>query len=392
MQEDRFRRQVNRIGRRLRLGIVGGGEGSVIGGTHRFAARLDGRYDIVAGAFDIDPEKGRDFARELLIEPERAYGSYQELIEGEKVRPDRVDLVSILTPNHSHFEIAAAFVEAGFDILCEKPLTTSTADALALAAKAEKSGALVAVMYGYSGYPMIRQARAMVRAGEIGAVRAIETEYAFGNPVTMTETPGGHWRTTPGISGPSAVLGMIGTHAIHLGTFITDLTLEEMAADLSSFVPGRKLEDNAHLMLRYSKGARGAMWLSYVAAGAEQGFGIRIFGDKAGLEWHQENPNHLALLLPGQARRILTRGSAENIPEVKDGMRVATGHPEGFIEAFATIYGDVADALTEKIAGGDPSSVEFPGIQAGIEGVRFVDAAVESHGLGGQWVNARVPA
>ena len=387
MQEDGFRRQAARIGRRLRLGFVGGGEGSIIGGTHRFGARLDGRYDLVAGAFDIDPERGRRFAGELLVAPDRAYATYQDMIEGERGRPDRVDLVGILTPNHSHFEIASAFVEAGFDILCEKPLTTATEDALALAAKAGKSDSLVAVMYGYSGYPMIRQARAMVRAGAIGTVRAIESEFAFGNPVTMTEAPGGHWRTTPGISGPSAVLGMIGTHALHLGTFITGLTLEEISADLSSFVPGRQLEDNAHLMLRYSGGARGAMWLSYVAAGVEQGLSIRIFGEKGGLEWHQEDPNRLIHLLPGQARRIITRGSGENIPEVRDGMRVATGHPEGFIEAFATVYSDIADALTEKIAGGDPSTVAFPDIRAGIEGVRFVDAAVESHGLGGQWVS-----
>lgn len=384
MVENMLQKQVEQLGRRLRLGIVGGGEGSVIGSAHRLGARLDGRYDIVAGAFDIDPERGRWFARTLFVAPDRAYATYRDMIDGERARPDRVDLVSILTPNSTHFEITSAFVEAGFDVLCEKPLTTGTADAVTLARQVERRGTILAVMYGYAGYPMVRQARAMVASGEIGSIRLIESEFAPGNPATMRETA--HWRTMPQVSGPSAVCCMLGTHALHLGTFITGLTAQEVAADLTTFVPGRKLDDNAHLMLRYSGGARGAMWLSYVAAGREQGLSIRIFGDRGGLEWHQEDPNRLIHLIPGRGRRIITRGSEENAPPIRESIRVAPGHPEGFIEAFATIYSDVADGLTARLTGGDPTAFGWPSVEDGVIGVLFTDAAVESSRQGGQWV------
>ena len=387
-----FRRQMEQLGRRLRLGYVGGGEGSVIGATHRFGARLDGRYDIVAGAFDIEPARGRDFARGLFLDPARVYDGYGDLIRAEKARPDPVDLVGVLTPNHSHFEIARALIDAGFNVLCEKPMTTSTRDAVELADLARARGVILAVMYGYSGYPMARQARGMVAAGEIGRVRLIECEFASGNPATMSETAGGHWRTTPGIAGPAAVLGMTGTHAVHMTTFVSGLALEALSADLQTFVPGRKLEDNAHLLLRFAGGARGCIWNSYTAAGQEHGLRIRVFGETGGLEWDQEDANRLIHRVPGQGARVLTRGSGETLPEVRETLRVAIGHPEGFIEAFGNIYCDVADAITLKLTGADPSQIAYPGIDDGVAGVLFVDAAVESHRRGGAWVRTDSPA
>jgi predicted dehydrogenase len=376
--------------RRLRLGIIGGGEGSVIGRTHRAAALIDGRYDIVAGAFDIDPERGQRFARSLFVPEDRIYPDHRALIDGEAARNDGVDLVAVLTPNTTHYEIARDLVNAGQNVLCEKPLTTATKEAIELVRLSEERDLIFAVNYGYSGYPMVRHAKAMVAAGELGKIRVVQTEFAFGNPTTMTEDTTGHWRTKSTGAGPSAVVGMTGTHAIHLASFIIGSELAELSSDFTTFVPGRELEDNANINLRFEDGARGSLWASYVAAGANHGLRIRIHGEKAGLEWNQENPNDLAVMYPGGDKRILTRGNSQLHPAAKRATRIVTGQPEGFLEAVANIYTDVADVIDSRIQGfaPDPLALAYPNIRDGARGVRFVDAAVESAQRNGAWTSA----
>ncbi len=365
--------------RRLRIGIVGGGSGSAVGRTHRLALRLSERYDLVAGAFDIDPQRGRAYAEEHFVPADRIYANVDELIAKEKARQDPVDIVSVLTPNNTHFEIAKKLVSAGFNVLCEKPMTTRREDADELVRLVQKNNTVFGVMYGYSGYPMISQARAMVQAGEIGRVRVINSEFAFGLPVNMTEDPKGHWRTKKGISGESAVVGMIGTHALYLATHISGLALKEVSADFQSFVPGRDLEDNAHMMLRFSDGATGMMWNSYIAAGVTNGLRIRFFGDEGGLEWDHDLPNQLTFFRLGRPREVITQAS-----------RVSNASaPEGFVECFAAIYRGVADAIEARISGGAPvSRGHHPDVTDGASGVRFVLASVESARRNGAWVSA----
>jgi predicted dehydrogenase len=364
--------------RRLRVGIVGGGELSAVGRTHRLAQRVSERFELCAGAFDVDAERGRRYAAAQFVPPDRVYADVAELIARERNRDDRVDLVCVLTPNNTHFEIARALVQAGFHVLCEKPMTTSVAEADELVRLVEERKLVFGVMYGYSGYPMIAQAREMVQSGAIGRVRTIQSEFAFGLPVNLREDPKGHWRTKKGVAGESAVVGMIGTHVVYLATLISGLRVEEVAADFRSYVEGRQLEDNAHVMIRFSDGATGMMWNSYIAAGMDNGLKLRFFGESGGLEWDHERPNQLTLYQPGEARRIITQTS-----------RVSNAAaPEGFVECFAAIYRQLADAIDVKLGRRDgPAS--YPSVADGADGVRFVAASVESARRNSAWVAPR---
>ena len=383
---------VQTLGRRLGLGIVGGGIGSFIGETHRMAAQISGRFDLVAGAFDIDPERGKELGRERLLSPERVYDTYLEMAEREAAREDRVDVVSIMTPNNTHHEIARAFIDRGFHVICEKPMTTTLADALDLVQAVGVSGTEFGVMHGYTGYPMVRQARAMVEQGELGALRLLQLEFAIGLPGTLVEDPSGHWRTRREFAGPSSVLPMIGTHARHLASYVSGLDLVELAAELTTYVPGRELDDNAHLLLRFADGVRGTMWLSYVAAGYHNNVRIRVFGELGGLEWQHEYPNHLTHFLPGAARRTLSRGEDGLSPAAGRATRIAIGMSEGFIESFSTIYSDIAEVVFARLGNRepDPLALTVPGVEDGALGVKFVEAAIESNARNGAWVDAQL--
>jgi predicted dehydrogenase len=380
-----------RINRRLRLAMVGGGEGAYIGGIHRYASRLDDQYELVAGAFDISAEKGRAFAGSVGVASDRAYGSYLELIEGERTRADKADIVSICTPNHTHFPIAKALIEAGFDIICEKPMTTTVEDAVSLHQLARSSGRFVGVTYTYSGYPLVHEARALVAQGVIGTVRMVQVEYPLEWMATAIEATGNaqaEWRTDPKRSGRGGSIGDIGTHAYHLAAFVSGLKLDALCADLATFVPGRSLDDNAHVMLRYEGGARGLLWSSQVAIGHSNGLRLRITGDKGSLAWAQEQPNELLHTPLGGAPATIKRGR----DNVSDAARVRTrtppGHPEGYIEAFANLYGGFAEAIRARSDDRQvgPLGRDIPVAYDGLKGVAFVDAVVDSFERGSVWV------
>jgi predicted dehydrogenase len=380
------------LGRRLRLGMVGGGATSLIGDSHRIASRMDDRYELAAGAFDIDPQRGRRFAAELGVAPERTYDTYQDMLGGEAARDDRCDLVAVCTPNSTHFEIAHAFVEHGFNVVCEKPLTTNLADAVALVNAVQARGLVFAVMYGYTGFPLVREARAMVAAGELGEIRVVHTEFAHGGYTVATATGDAPptWRLDPTIQGPSFALGDIGTHALFLATYIIDQQASEVAADLHSFVPGRRLEDNAHVMLRFDGGAKGMLWASGVAAGLIHGHRIRVFGDKAGLEWHQSRPDEL-LLLPHAGRPTVIEQDTRGLsPLSLHRQRVGAGHANGYFESWANIYSDIADVIAARLTGRQPDKLaqQFPTVLDGARGVKFIEAAMTSAARGGTWVSA----
>jgi predicted dehydrogenase len=381
--------------RKLRLAMVGGGPGSNIGDTHRRAASFDGRYTLLAGVFASDPARSRAFAESLEIAPERRYGSWEEMAEREGVRKDGVEVVAIMTPNASHHPIAKAFLERGIDVICDKPLTTGLDDALDLLRLARRTGLVFAVTYNYTGYPMVRQAREMIRSGELGAIRLVQVEHASGWAATLLEASGhkqATWRTNPSIAGKSAVVGDIGTHAHHLARFVTGLEVTELSAELSTVVPGRKSDDNAHVKLRFTNGARGLMWVSMAATGNLHGQRIRVFGEKASLEWIQEQPEQLHLRPLDGPHRVLSRGCGYLSAAAQRATRLWPGHPEGFLEAFANLYAGAADAVLARRddAPLDRSALSFPTVEDGVLGVKFVEAAVESSRRDGAWVDATV--
>lgn len=375
---------------RLRLGMVGGGQGAFIGAVHRMAARLDDRWVLVAGALSSDPARARASALELGIAEDRAYASYQAMLAAEAGRSDRIDAVAIVTPNHMHYPVARAALEAGFDVICDKPLTATVAEAEALADLVAESGRLFAVTYNYTGYPMVRQARAMVAAGAIGDIRVVQVEYPqawLTEPIERTGQKQADWRTDPARSGAGGCVGDIGTHAYDLARFVTGLEAEAVLAELTTFVPGRRLDDNVGVLIRYWGGARGMLWASQVAPGNENGLRLRVYGSRGGLEWSQEDPNYLWFTPLGEPKRRITRGGDGAGPEAARVTRVPFGHPEGYIEGFATIYREIADALDARAAGRavDPAVV-FPGVGDGLAGMRFVAATVKSASAGGVWV------
>ena len=377
--------------RRLRLGMVGGGPGAFIGAVHRIAARLDDRFELVAAALSSNPERSRAAARDLHIAPERAYGSFSEMAAAEAKRPDRIDAVSIVTPNHVHFAPAKEFLEAGIHVICDKPLTTTVEDALALAEIVRRSGLIFGLTHNYTGYPLVRQAREMIKVGEIGRIRVVQVEYAQDWLTTAVEQTGQKqavWRTDPAQSGPAGSLGDIGTHAYNLACFVTGLRCDQLAAEASIFVPGRRLDDNVQMLLRFDGGARGMLWASQVATGNENNLRLRVYGEKAGIEWGQENPNYLRFTPYGKPPVTISRAGAGATDSAKHASRIPSGHPEGYLEAFAQLYTDLAEQIAARNAGRAPapSSLLVPGVGEGVAGVQFISGVLESSRQNSAWV------
>ncbi|PYB72998.1 Gfo/Idh/MocA family protein [Rhizobium wuzhouense] len=375
---------------KIRLGMVGGGQGAFIGAVHRMAARLDDHYDLVAGALSSTAEKSLASGRDLGLDPERCYGSFQEMADKESARPDGIEAVSIVTPNHVHFAAAKAFLEKGIHVICDKPLTSNLEDAKALKAVADKAKALFILTHNYTGYPMVRHARELVRSGELGDIRLVQMEYPqdwLAEPVEQTGSKQAAWRTDPAQSGVGGSTGDIGTHAYNLGSFISGLELDELAADVHTFVEGRRLDDNAHVMLRFKGGAKGMLWCSQVATGNENGLKVRIYGTKAGIEWTQADPNYLWFTRLGEPKQLITRGGAGANSAAARVTRIPSGHPEGYLEAFATIYSEAAAAIQAARTGAavDPAVV-YPTVDDGVKGVAFVTACIESGKKNGGWV------
>ena len=375
---------------KIRLGMVGGGSGAFIGGVHRMAARIDDHFELVAGALSSTAEKSLASSRELGLDPERCYGSFEEMAEKEAARPDGIEAVSIVTPNNLHYPAAKAFLQRGIHVICDKPLTSNLEDAKKLKEVADKSKALFVLTHNYTGYPMVRQAREMVAAGQLGAIRVVQAEYAqdwLTEAVEQTGAKQAVWRTDPKQAGAGGSTGDIGTHAYNLACFVSGLRLDSLAADLDSFVEGRRVDDNAHVMLRFEGGAKGMLWCSQVAPGNENGLRLRVYGTKGGLEWAQENPNHLWFTPFGEAKRLITRNGAGAGASAARVSRIPAGHPEGYLEAFATIYSEAALAISASKSGKavDPAVV-YPTIDDGVKGVAFVEACVASSKGNGAWV------
>jgi predicted dehydrogenase len=378
------------MSRRLRLGMVGGGRGAFIGAVHRIAARLDDRYELVAGVFSADAQRSRDSGADLLLDPQRSYASVDEMVRAESARADRIDVAAIVTPNHLHHSGAKKFLDAGYHVICDKPMTTTVADATDLVTTAERARRVLAVTYNYSGYPLVRQAKEMIAAGELGELRLVQVEYAQDWLTTLLEAEGqkqARWRTDPQQAGAAQAVGDIGTHAFHLAEFVSGIHVSQLAADLSSHVAGRKLDDNAQMLLRFANGARGSLWCSQIAPGNENGLRLRIYGAKGGLEWSQEEPNHLRHAPYGQQPRIIARGGPGATPLAASAARIPAGHPEGYLEAFAQVYRDIAELIAAYDAGTSPQAgaLLVPTAKDGLRGVQFIHAAVESSRANAAW-------
>ena len=372
---------------RIRLGMVGGGNDAFIGGVHRFASRLDDRYELVAGALSSTPQKARASGAVLGLDPARTYDDFKAMAIREARLEDGIEAVAIVTPNHVHYAAAREFLKRGIHVICDKPLTSTLPEARKLVKAAERSSALFVLTHNYTGYPLIRQAREIITNGELGDIRVVNVEYAQDWLTQDDDSKQAAWRTDPAQSGLGGATGDIGTHAFNLAGFVTGLKLERLAADLQSFVSGRALDDNGHVMLRYAGGARGLLWCSQVAPGNENGLRLRVYGEKGGLEWAQENPNQLWFTPFGEPKRLLTRGGAGTGPAAGRMCRIPPGHPEGYLEGFANIYSEAAIAIeAHRTSAPVPPEVQFPTLQDGLEGVQFVDACVRSSKRDGAWV------
>jgi predicted dehydrogenase len=376
---------------RIRLGMVGGGAGAFIGGVHRMASRLDNRFELVAGALSSSPEKAQASGRELGLAEDRTYSSYKEMAIREARLKNGIEAVAIVTPNHVHYDAAKEFLRRGIHVICDKPLTSTLADAKKLKKVADESGALFVLTHNYTGYPMVRQAREMIANGELGDLRVVQVEYAqdwLTEAVEETGAKGAIWRTDPAQSGIGGATGDIGTHAFNLASFVTGLTLDSLAADLDSFVSGRRLDDNAHVMLRFAGGAKGILWCSQVAPGNENALRLRVYGTKGGIEWAQEDPNRLWFTPFGEQKRLITRGGSGVGDAATRVTRVPGGHPEGYLEAFATIYVEAANAIQAKRDNSKlDGAVIYPTVDDGVKGVAFIDACVRSSNKNGGWVS-----
>lgn len=378
----------------VRLGMVGGGQGAFIGAVHRIAARLDGHYELVAGALSSDPNRAAASAVELGLDPSRSYGSFEEMAAAEAARPDGIEAVSIVTPNYVHYPAAKAFLEAGIHVICDKPMTAALADAEQLVELVDKSGKLFVLTHNYTGYPMIRQARSMIADGALGDIRVVQVEYAqdwLAEPIEATGQKQAEWRTDPARSGAGGCVGDIGTHAWNIATFVTGLETESLSADLDAFVPGRKLDDNVQVMLRF-KGersappAKGMLWASQVAPGNENGLRLRVYGANGGLEWAQMDPNYLWFTPLGEPKQLITRGGAGANDAANAVTRVPSGHPEGYLEGFATIYTEAAKLIRAARSGTTPDQKSLlPGARDGLGGMRFIEACVNSSRDNGAW-------
>ncbi|SFD83255.1 Gfo/Idh/MocA family protein [Roseivivax sediminis] len=369
----------------IRLGMVGGGADAFIGAVHRIASRLDGHYTLLAGALSSTPEKARASAEALGLP--RSYDSFEAMAEAEAARDDGIEAVAIVTPNHVHAPAAKAFLKRGIHVICDKPLTSTVDDAEDLAKTAEASGALFVLTHNYTGYPVVRQARQMVADGALGTLRLVQVEYAQDWMTGPAEGKQAEWRVDPARSGGGGSIGDIGTHAYNLACFVSGLTLEALAADLHAFGAGRTLDDNAHVMLRWKGGAKGMLWCSQVAPGNENALKLRIYGDRGGLEWVQEEPNHLWYTPFGEPKRLLTRNGAGATEANTSLCRVPGGHPEGYLEAFANIYTEAARAIHARRLGQDvPGDLAYPTIHDGLDGMRFIDACLRSAQGDSAWV------
>ncbi len=376
-------------GRRIRLGMVGGGEGAFIGAVHRIAARLDDHYELVAGALSATADKAARSAAQLGLDPARSYSDFAAMAQGEANRPDGIEAVAIVTPNHMHAPAATAFLDAGIHVICDKPLTTTLDEARALRDKAERSGLVFALTHNYTGYPVIRQARAMVANGDLGEIRVVQVEYAqdwLAEKIEDTGHKQAEWRSDPARSGAGGCIGDIGTHAFNLADFVTGLDVAELCAELTTFVPGRRLDDNTQVMLRYRGGARGLLWASQVATGNENEIRLRVYGTKGGIEWTQRDCNQMIWSPLGQNRQTVTRNGAGADAANKRMSRVPGGHPEGYLEGFANIYAEAAAAILAAREGRpSPAEVLFPSVRDGVKGLAFIDAAVRSSQAGAVW-------
>ncbi len=380
---------------KLKWGMVGGGEGSQIGPAHRLGAGLDGRFEFVAGALDHRPEAGRDYGRRLGLAPDRAYGDWREMLAGETARADRVDLVTVATPNASHFEITKAFLENGFHVLCEKPMTMTVEEGEQIVCLAQSSGRICAVNYGYSGYPLVLHLRAMVARGDLGKVRLVQCEFAHGHHADAADAdnPRVRWRYDPAQAGVSAQFADCGIHAMHMASFVTGQEVEKLSADCVSCIPSRVLEDDAMVNFRMSGGAVGRLWTSSIAIGRQHGLTIQVFGEKGGLRWAQEQPNQLYYMPLKQRLQVIERGEANLSPEADRATRVTIGHAEGMPLAFANIYADLAEAIRARKEGRaiDPAADLYPRAEDGLRSMAAVFAVAASGKADGAWMDARPP-
>ena len=382
------------LDRKIRYGMVGGGPGAFIGGVHRKAAALDGEIELIAGAFSSSAEKSKQQGKELFLDPSRVYGSYAEMAEAESNLPlgERIDFVSIVTPNNSHFAIAKTFLEAGFHIVCDKPMTMTVAESEELCRLVKQHDAVFALTHNYTGYPMVKQAKAMVKEGKLGTIRKVVVEYPQGWLATHLEAEGAKqavWRTDPKQAGVSSAIGDIGSHAENLARYITGLELERICADLTTFVPGRLLEDDANMLVQFKGGARGVLYCSQISVGEENNLRIRVYGTEASMEWRQEHPNYLHVRNADGPEAVFKRGNDYLTAAAKHNTRLPSGHPEAFIEAFANIYVNAARTIAAKIAGEAPGAfdTDYPTVQDGAVGVHFIHTAVKS-GKAGGWIDA----
>lgn len=374
--------------------MVGGGIGAFIGEVHRKASRLDGGVDLVAGAFDINPEKSLLQGKNLGLDPKRVYGTYQEMIKGELALPEgeRVDFISICTPNHTHFPIAKACLEAGFNVMCEKPMTLTTEEAEELETLVKKTGLTFGLMHTYTGYPMVKLARDMIKAGDLGAIRKVVVRYPQGwlYKPTGKENMQADWRTDPKRSGRAGCMGDIGTHAANLAEFVTGLKINEVLADLTAFVEGRKVDDDGNVLLRFEKGAKGILTATQVGPGEENDLHIWVYGEKKALSWYQENPNYLHVYDQEAPEQVWKRGNAyvaEKSPSAGHCTRTPAGHPEAFLEAFANNYCNFCDTIRARAAQRKPTALEldFPSVHDGVRGMKFINAVCDSSEQGNIW-------
>jgi len=377
--------------RRMRIGMVGGGKDAFIGGVHRIALRLDGNYELVAGSFSSNFDNSKETGKDLGLAEDRIYETYQEMAEKESARSDGIHVVAIVTPNHLHVPIAKIFAEKGMHIICDKPLALSTKEAIELKNIVENKKIIFALTHNYTGYPMVRHARSLIQKGDLGSIRVVQAEYPQDWLTTKAEDSGlkqAEWRTDPKRSGDGGCIGDIGTHAFNLIRFITGLEVDELSADIHTFVKGRLLDDNAQIMLRFKGGAKGAIWSSQVAVGNENNLKIRVFGENGGLEWRQEDPNYLYYTKFGHPTQKITRGSGSASEEANNVTRIPPGHPEGYLEGFANIYSDVYKRLFAQTnqQNYDQSNDCYPTIYDGVEGMRFIETVLESNNNNSKWV------
>ena len=374
---------------RIRLGMVGGGRDAFIGGVHRIASRIDDHYELVSGCFSSTAEKSRASGADLGLDPKRVYDDFLAMAKREARMKAGCEAVAIVTPNHMHFLVAREFLKRGIHVICDKPLASTLQDARKLVKAVEASGAQFILTHNYTGYPMVRHAREMVAGGDLGEIRVVQVEYAqdwLSDDLESTGQKQAGWRTDPEKSGAGGSTGDIGTHAYNIACFVSGLTLESLAADLQCFVPGRRVDDNGHVMMRFEGGARGMLWCSQVAPGNENALRLRVYGTKGGIEWAQEDPNYLWHTPLGEPKRLITRGGAGSGDAAGRMTRIPPGHPEGYLEGFANIYAEAARAIRAAQQGESAADAIYPSVYDGFKGVSFVDACVRSSARNGAWV------